>query len=70
MSGVVQQPERVFLMGTIRLFDPDPTATPDEVRALYAVNYPALEQATVEGPNLSGDAVEYSFVAPPAKTKG
>lgn len=66
----MQNLNRVFKMGSVRLADPDPTASPEAVCDLYAVNYPHLAHANVEGPETVGDDLEYTFVPPPAKTKG
>lgn len=38
---------RIFMHGTMRLADPNPAMTPQEVRAHYAATYPDLTSASV-----------------------
>ncbi len=61
---------RKFKSGSTMLPDPDPSMTPDEVRKLYAVNYPHLAQAEVLDPRTEGDELIYEFTPPVVKTKG
>ena len=62
---------RVFKAGSLNLPDPDPNMSPEEVKAVYTVNYPHLADANIEGPTQEGDdTLVYSFVPSPAKTKG
>lgn len=68
----IQQPARVFRMGSVRLPDPSAQMTPKQVRDLYAANYPHLAHASVAGPEVADDGMElvYTFEPPAAKTKG
>lgn len=70
MTAKITTVERSFRFGSLTLPDPDPSATPEQVRALYAPNYPALGAATVEGPEVEGGRATYTFVKAPVKTKG
>lgn len=38
---------RIFMYGTMRLADPNPALTPQEVRAHYAATYPDLTSASI-----------------------
>jgi PRTRC genetic system protein C len=68
--ATIKAPTRVFKFGSLQLPDPDPSMTPDDVRALYAANYPSLHAFTVSDPEVSHDTLVYTFKAPEAKTKG
>ena len=52
---------RVFQYNGMELPDPGATMRPDEVRDLYSANFPELATAVVEGPELNGDRLVYSF---------
>jgi PRTRC genetic system protein C len=54
--------ERVFRYNGVRLPDPDPKLTPEEVRAAYTNQYPELATASITGPDGSGDQLRYDFV--------
>ena len=58
--------KRVFLHkvqeNEIPLADPNPSFSPEEVMNFYSGTYPALTTAKVEGPEISGDAVQYRFL--------
>lgn len=45
----------------IILNDPDSTLSPEEVMDLYAMTYPILTTANVEGPFIEGDHSVYKF---------
>ena len=71
--SVIARAKRVFLMAGVRLDDPDPEAAPEKVRDEYfAINFPHLRVALIEGPEVSPDGTEvhYRFVPPPVQTKG
>ena len=53
--------ERVFRFGALELPDPDPATPADEVKRLYAAQYPELTTAAVKGPELSGGRQIYVF---------
>ena len=61
---------RVFKMGGTLLADPDPFLTPEDVVALYSVNYPHLANATVADPTIENDQIVYPILKPPAESKG
>lgn len=69
MSAIVRL-TRVFKMGSVRLTDPDPSLTPEEVVRLYSANYPHLAHATLSDPRAEGEELVYEIQKPPAKTKG
>ncbi|MFH7012366.1 PRTRC system protein C [Flavobacterium sp. FlaQc-52] len=58
--------ERVFSFKDkeqeIKLADPSPTFSPEAVLNFYAQTYPILTTATIEGPVINDDAVQYKFV--------
>lgn len=70
MTATVATLERCFKFGSLTLPDPDPTAPPEQVKALFTPNYPALAAASVEGPEIEGARATYTFVKTPVKTKG
>ena len=53
---------RSFTYNGVKLPDPDPRMTPDEVKAIYSHQYPELATAAVTGPEASGDHLQFSFV--------
>ncbi len=55
-------PRKFKYEGTL-LEDPDPTATPEEVMASYAEIYDDLVNAVVDGPDMTDDAILYTFNA-------
>jgi len=52
---------RDFEFNGIRLPDPDPTMSPEQVRDLYAATYPDLTTASITGPDATGDKLRYRF---------
>lgn len=53
---------RDFSYNGMKLPDPDPRMTPDEVKNLYSHQYPELATAAITGPETSGEHLLYSFV--------
>ncbi|MBE9599863.1 PRTRC system protein C [Pedobacter sp. MC2016-24] len=57
--------EREFLFKqnqkVIKLADPSPGFTPQQVMNFYSGTYPILTTATLEGPNIKEDKLQYSF---------
>ncbi len=53
---------RIFEFHGVRLPDPDGKLSPEEVRNLYAHQYPDLATASISGPEAVGDKLRYSFV--------
>jgi PRTRC genetic system protein C len=61
MALTVTKMSRVFQFQGIRLPDPNPEMSVDEVKALYAAQYPELATAVVNGPEAAGDKMQYTF---------
>ncbi|NKE70222.1 PRTRC system protein C [Candidatus Manganitrophus noduliformans] len=57
----VQRMERFFEYGQLRLSDPDPGMTPEQVRDFYAAVYPELAQAVVGEPERRGATQVYKI---------
>jgi PRTRC genetic system protein C len=59
--------ERVFSFKDkeqdIKLADPSPSFSPQAVLNFYAQTYPILTTATIEGPVINEDAVQYKFIS-------
>ncbi|OXA73725.1 PRTRC system protein C [Flavobacterium aquidurense] len=59
--------ERIFIFRDkeqeIKLADPSSTFSPEAVLNFYAQTYPILTTATIEGPIINDDAVQYKFVS-------
>lgn len=53
--------KRVFLYNGQKLADPSVTMEPDQVREIYANQFPELANAVVEGPEHKGNVLEYTF---------
>jgi PRTRC genetic system protein C len=53
---------REFAYNGMKFADPGPAFTPDDVRDLYAAQYPELTTASVDGPEFAGDIATYKFV--------
>ncbi len=53
---------RSFTYNGVKLPDPDPRMTPEEVKIIYSHQYPELATAAVTGPEASGDHLQYNFV--------
>jgi PRTRC genetic system protein C len=46
----------------IKLADPSPTFSPEAVLNFYAQTYPILTTATIQGPVIDEDALQYLFM--------
>jgi PRTRC genetic system protein C len=59
--------ERVFYFRDkeqdIQLADPSPSFSPEAVLNFYAQTYPILTTASIEGPVINNDVVQYKFVS-------
>jgi PRTRC genetic system protein C len=59
--------ERIFIFRDkevdISLADPCASFSPEAVLNFYAQTYPILTTATIEGPIINDDAVQYKFVS-------
>jgi PRTRC genetic system protein C len=53
--------QRSFNYMGLQLADPDRALTPEQVRDLYAAQYPEITTAVIEGPDASGDKLVYKF---------
>src|SRR5262249_50599891 len=60
MALTVTKMSRVFQFQGIRLPDPNPEMSVEEVKALYAAQYPELATAVVNGPEAAGDKMRYT----------
>ena len=61
MALTVAKMIRSFQFSGVRLPDPNPTMSVDEVKAFYAAQYPELATAVVNGPEAVGDKMRYTF---------
>ncbi len=61
MPLTITKMTRLFQFKGIRLPDPNPNMQVDEVKALYATQYPELATAFVNGPEAVGDKMRYTF---------
>ena len=52
---------RIFEFSGMRLPDPDPKLPVEEVRTLYAHQYPDIATAAITGPEAVGDKLRYQF---------
>jgi PRTRC genetic system protein C len=52
---------REFFFNGIKLPDPNPTATVEQVREVFALTYPEITTAAVEGPESIGGRLRYTF---------
>jgi PRTRC genetic system protein C len=53
---------RSFRYNGLKLPDPHPRMTAEEVKILYSHQYPELATAAITGPKASGEQMQYSFV--------
>lgn len=53
---------RSFTYNGVKLPDPDPRITPEEVKIIYSHQYPELATAAITGPEASREHLQYSFV--------
>ncbi len=61
MPLTITKMTRLFTFNGIRLPDPNPNMSVEEVKALYSAQYPELATAVVNGPEAVGDKMRYSF---------
>ena len=52
---------RLFQFDGVRLPDPDPKLTVEEVRSLYSHQYPDIATAAITGPETVGGKLVYRF---------
>jgi len=53
--------EREFFFNGVRIPDPAPEMTVDEVRDFLTPTYPEIATATLTGPDATGTALRYTF---------
>jgi PRTRC genetic system protein C len=53
---------RSFTYNGVKLPDPDPRMTPEEVKTIYSHQYPELATAAITGPEASGEHLQYCFL--------
>jgi PRTRC genetic system protein C len=53
---------REFTFNGVKLPDPDPKLSPEEVRGVLATMYPDITTASITGPEAAGDKLRYNFV--------
>ncbi len=61
MSLNLEAATRVFMFNGMRLQDPDPKHTPEQVKSFYAGMYAELNNAEIEGPEQKGAELRYEF---------
>ena len=52
---------RKFKYNGMELADPDATLSAEQVKDIYAIQYPELANASITGPRKSGEDQEYTF---------
>jgi PRTRC genetic system protein C len=52
---------RQFKYSGLKLPDPNPEMTVEQVQQLYAATYPEVATASVSGPEAGGNAMVYTF---------
>ena len=52
---------REFRYDEIRLPDPNPRLSVDEVRTAFSATYPEIATAAISGPEAVGDTMKYTF---------
>jgi PRTRC genetic system protein C len=62
MAMRIERLERVFVFKGVKLPDPNPGFTVEQVRDMYVNSYPELATAAVEGPTPVNGAMQYTFV--------
>jgi PRTRC genetic system protein C len=53
--------ERVFVFNGVKLPDPGPDLSIEQVRDMYVATYPELATASVEGPSPVKGVMQYTF---------
>ena len=61
MALIASAAVRAFTFNGVELPDPGSTMSTDDVRDLYSATYPELTTATIEGPEVRGDRLVYTF---------
>ena len=53
--------KRQFSFAGLKLPDPDPRMSVEEVRGVLSLQYPEIATATVTGPEAVGETLKYTF---------
>ncbi len=53
---------RIFSCSSLTLPDLNPNLSPEEIKTAYAIQYPELATAAINGPEAVGDKLRYEFV--------
>jgi PRTRC genetic system protein C len=61
MTVKIAKLERVFLFNGVKLPDPSPDFTVEQVRDTYVNTYPELATAAIEGPSPIDGTMQYTF---------
>jgi PRTRC genetic system protein C len=61
MAIKIEKMTREFVFNGIKLPDPNRTATVEQVREVFALTYPEITTAAVEGPESIGGCLRYTF---------
>jgi PRTRC genetic system protein C len=61
MTVKIEKLERVFLFNGVKLPDPSPDFTVEQVRDTYVNTYPELATAAIEGPSPVDGTMQYVF---------
>jgi PRTRC genetic system protein C len=62
MAIQVEKLTREFAFQGVKLPDPNPKFSVEQVRDMYVAQYPELATAAVNGPESRGDKLVYSFI--------
>jgi PRTRC genetic system protein C len=62
MAVTIERLERLFVFNGVKLPDPNPDFSVEQVRDMYVNTYPELATAAVEGPTPVNGAMQYTFV--------
>ncbi|MHB8413208.1 MAG: PRTRC system protein C [Candidatus Acidiferrales bacterium] len=57
----VRSLDRRFVYNGVKLPDPNPKLSPDEVKAFYSGQYPELATASITGPEPASSTLCYTF---------
>src|ERR1017187_4965036 len=61
MAIKVERMTRDFVFNNIHLPDPNPELPNEKVREIHAMTYPEISTAAVEGPEILGNRLRYTF---------
>jgi PRTRC genetic system protein C len=62
MTVRIEKLERLFVFNGLKLPDPNPDFTVEQVRDMYVNTYPELATAAVEGPTPVNGSMQFTFV--------